>query len=77
MTRIYVVNPFGRYIANPAATQCSSVCQVQGDTYLANYFRPLPDGYWAVSPLGRGKALPHRPRVPGVHLVIPGVVLGS
>jgi hypothetical protein len=21
---------------------------------LANYFRPLPDGYWAVPPLGRG-----------------------
>jgi hypothetical protein len=33
---------------------CSSDCQVQGERDLANYFRPLPDDYWAVSPLGAG-----------------------
>lgn len=32
----------------------SSVCQVQGERELATYFRPLPDGYWAVPPLGQG-----------------------
>ena len=35
-------------------TVCSSVCQVRGAKDLADYFRPLPDGYWAVPPLGRG-----------------------
>ena len=38
----------------PSGTECSSDCQVQGERDLANYFRPLPDGYWPVPPLGRG-----------------------
>jgi hypothetical protein len=47
----------------PSGTLCSSVCQVQGERDLANYFRPLPDGYWAVPPLGRGmNVYPQIPR---------------
>lgn len=44
-------------------TVCSSVCQVQGERDLAHYFRPLPDGCWAVPPLGRGmNSYPKIPR---------------
>ena len=50
-------------IATDLGTSCSSVCQVQGQRDLANYFRPLPDGYWAVPPLGRGmRSYPKIPR---------------
>ncbi len=50
-------------IAKPLGRRCSSVCQVQGGRDLAVYFRPLPDGYWAVPLRGGGiKAWPKIPR---------------
>jgi hypothetical protein len=52
---------------------CSSVCQVQGDSDLAKYFRPLPDGYWAVPPIGRDGILPQVPAC----LVAKKYVVGS
>jgi hypothetical protein len=35
---------------------------VQGDKGVADYFRPLPDGYWAMSPLGPGMS--SYPKIP-------------
>jgi hypothetical protein len=40
---------------------CSSDCQVQGERDLANYFRPLPDDYWAGHLWGGDELLPHDP----------------
>ena len=40
---------------------CSSVCQVQGERDVAHYFRPLPDGSWAMPPvLPTGSRQPRR-----------------
>lgn len=52
-----------RQIGTDLGTSCLSDCQVQGGADLANYFRPLLDGYWAVPPLGRGmNSYPKIPR---------------
>jgi hypothetical protein len=50
-------------IAKELDISCSSGCQVQGGKDLADYFRPLPDGWWAVPLTGQGiRTYPKIPR---------------
>lgn len=46
-----------RFHGGASVPGCSSGCQVQDDTDLANYFRPRPDGYSALRLLGWGDVL--------------------